>query len=68
MVFLTFLGGFFVIKLYSGKEKYRIPVAIYTLINYVTIIVMMSLTIVNGINVYVITTNAIGVSLEMRIV
>ena len=68
MVFLTFLSEFFAIKLYSEKEKYRIPVAIYTLINFVTIIVMMSLTIVNGINVSIITTNAIGTSLELCIV
>jgi len=57
---LTFTGGFVAIKLYSGKEKYRIPTAIYAFINLAFSILIIVYTSVYAIDTSLIVINIIS--------
>ena len=64
-ILLLFAGGIFAVKIYFGKEKYRIPAAIFALINLVLGIVVISLSFVNGFDASLISTNIISLIIEV---
>ena len=62
---ITIAGGIFAIKLYIGKEKYRIPAAIFGAINLAFIIFVIVFSIMNGIDVSLITINIASAVIEI---
>ena len=64
-VILTFVGGFVAIKLYSGKEKYRIPTATYAFINLAFSILIIVYTSIYAIDVSLIVINIISGIIEI---
>ena len=59
-VILLFVGGLFSIKLYAGKEKYRIPALVFLVINFIVSIVVLVLNIVYSMVIYLTAMSVIS--------
>ena len=63
-IILLFIGGLFAVKIYFGKEKYRLPAGIFALINLIYGVVIIIVSCLNNLDVSLISTNIISIVIE----
>ena len=64
-VILLFVSGLFSIKLYAGKEKYRIPAIVFLAINFIVSIVVLVLNVINISVTYLTAMSVISLTIEV---
>ena len=64
-VILMIIGGVFAVKLYTGKEKYRIPAAVFAAINFAFLVTSLVISFINGIDISLVVVNIVSAVFEI---